>query len=124
MGLDLSIQRQMRTDRPVPSTMRCPSKTGDLLWEIFQDNFDMSEIVPIGEALELIGTQAPILSSLSDVYAVWGATSAGQDFSPASYPGKFGLRQGWLPLLTLPYSQGIDAHAFSDFPCAATGISS
>ena len=45
-------------------------------WEIFQDNFDMSEIVPIGEALDLINTQCPVLSSLGDTYAVWGAQQA------------------------------------------------
>ena len=48
----------------------------DVLWEIFQDSFNMTEILPVEDAITLIGHQSPTLSALSDVYAVWGAQQA------------------------------------------------
>ena len=73
VGCKLPIKQQMRTDKPVP---KLEPGINDLLREIFQDNFEVSEVSMVTEALQLIGTSCPEVVDMIDVYAVWGATEA------------------------------------------------
>jgi len=72
-GCRLPIKQQLRTDKPVP---KLEPGISDLLWEIFQDKFEATEVSTIAEAMELIGTSSPQVVDMIEVYAAWGACEA------------------------------------------------
>ena len=74
-GAELSVVRQMRCDRPLPHDAKDVAMS-DLLWEVFQDNFDEAERIEIQSVFDLIGSKAPELADMQDTYLVWGASRA------------------------------------------------
>jgi len=76
-GAGLSIYRQMRVDRPVPhDDARGDGPICDILWEVFQDNFDEAERIEVQAIFDLVGTLTPELSDMQDTYLTWGASRA------------------------------------------------
>jgi len=74
-GAELSVVRQMRCDRPLPHTADNDALC-DLLWEVFQDNFDEAERVEVQAVFDLVGSRSPELAHMQDAYMIWGASQA------------------------------------------------
>jgi len=72
-GCALPLRQQMRTNQPVP---KLEPGIADILWETFQDNFEVAEVAAISDVLEMIGGECPEVVDMIDVYTIWGATSA------------------------------------------------
>jgi len=76
-GAELSIHRQMRVDRPVPHDDALGGgPICDILWEIFQDNFDEAERIEVQDVFDLVGTMSPELADMQDTCLTWGASQA------------------------------------------------
>ena len=73
-GAGLSVYRQMRVDRPLPHDVKSDTNAlCDMLWEVFQDNYDECERISVQAVFDLVGTLAPELSDMQDAYLMWGA---------------------------------------------------
>lgn len=72
-GANLPPTQQLRCDRPVPAL---DSQGRAMVWEIFQDNFEVAELAEFKDLAKWVDTTCTHLEVMSDVYVRWGATQS------------------------------------------------